>query len=104
MGDSSRKDRSGAPLWRGLREIVSPTCESTRAQIEALATAGLKGEIGVDFSITVGVNSDNLPIAACFSCASVSEEMSLTQCHSLLVQEMFDVIHDGEISKFYWVF
>ena len=88
--------------WRGLREVVSPICESTRSQIEALADVGLTGLVGVQFSITVGVGRGNVPVAARFACDSVSSPMSLSQCYELLSREVFDLIVDENMKAIDW--
>jgi len=88
--------------WRGLREVVSPICESTRSQIEALVDVGLTGLLGVQFSITVGVGRGNVPVAARFACDSVSSPMSLSQCYELLSREVFDLIVDENMKAIDW--
>ena len=67
-----------------------------------LAEQGLTGLIGVEFAITVGVSSGNVPIAARFSCDSVPTAISLSTCHYLLGHGVFDVIVDEGISEINW--
>ena len=108
IGEPAGTDDSGDTNWHGLREVSTPTCGSTRSQFEALTAAGLAGTmdvesfIGLDFFITVGLDGDDAPVTARFTCGSVSNTMSLQQCYDLLCLEVFDLIVDGEVSTIDW--